>query len=185
MFERFTQASRVIVVQAQEEARAARDERVGTQHLLLSMLHEEGGDVARRLAGQGVDRAAVQAALDRFLQAGAGPELDADALDSIGIDLDAVREKVEATFGPGALDRPGRGGSPGRGHIPFTPRAKKVLELGLREALALHSKEIRPDHLLLGLLREGEGLGAKALFDAGVDLRLLADQMRTELRAGS
>ncbi len=185
MFERFTHAARSVVVHAQEEAREARAERLGTEHLLLGLLHEEGEAVAHRMAGHGVDRAAVLAALDRYRRAGAGPELDADALDSIGIDLDAVREKVEATFGPGALDRPGRGGAPARGHIPLTPRAKKAIELGLREAIALRSKEIRPGHLMLGLLRDGGGLGARALSEAGVDLQLLAEEVRADLRAGS
>ena len=100
-----------------------------------------------------------------------GDDLDAEALRTLGIDLDSVRDSVESAFGPGALDvRPGRGGrkeSPA--HLPFTPRAKKVLELSLREALALKSRSIGDVHIALGLLREGEGLAMKVLHDHGID----------------
>ena len=96
-----------------------------------------------------------------------GDELDADPLTAVGIDLDAVRSSVEAAFGPGALDHPER--TPPRGHIPFTPRAKKVLELSLREAIAMKSRSIADGHIALGLLREGEGLAMKVLHDRGVE----------------
>ncbi|MEH1128668.1 Clp protease N-terminal domain-containing protein [Micromonospora sp. CPCC 206061] len=119
-------------------------------------------------------------------------QADADALRSIGIDLDAIRSKIEETFGEGALDQPhvceeprrglfrrqprqAHGGSPG--HIPFTPRAKKVLELALREALHLKHSYIGTEHILLGLIREGEGLAARVLTDAGLSL----DDLRTHV----
>jgi hypothetical protein len=107
---------------------------------------------------------------------------DAEALRAIGIDLDAVRAQVEQRFGPGALEVPAesaawrgwlgrrRPAGPPQGHIPFSARAKKVLELSLREATALRHGYIGAEHLLLGLVREGEGLAAKVLHDAGVDL---------------
>jgi hypothetical protein len=103
---------------------------------------------------------------------------DVAALQSIGIDLDAVRKKIEETFGPGALEPPPtpcrRRGLLRRwrpqGHTPFTPRAKKVLELSLREALRLKHNYIGTEHILLGLLRDGEGLAAKVLTDEGFDL---------------
>ncbi len=127
-------------------------------------------------------------------------EHDADALRAIGIDVDSVRRRIEESFGPGALEvasrsrsrrrgrraqlrRPrrrgrgqpcpddGRAGSirPG-GHIPFTPRSKKVLELSLREAIRLRHNYIGTEHVLLGLLREGEGLAAEVLVGRGVRL---------------
>src|SRR5215218_139393 len=96
--------------------------------------------------------------------------LDAEALSSVGIDLDAVRESVEATFGPGSLDA---GRSDSRGHIPFSPRAKKVLELSLREAIALKQKSIADGHIALGLIREGEGLAMKVVHDRGIDAETL------------
>jgi len=107
----------------------------------------------------------VTAAVRHYLGDG---DLDAEALTALGIDLDAVRSSVEASFGPGALDRPSRSGATA-GHIPFTPRAKKVLELSLREAIAMRSRSIADGHIALGLLREGEGLAMKVLADRGVD----------------
>ena len=109
-----------------------------------------------------------------------GEALDAAALGTVGIDLDAVRESVEATFGPGALDAP-RGRRAPKGHLPFTPRAKKVLELSLREALALKSRSIADGHIALGLLREGEGLAMKVIHDRGVDAETLRQEIRTAL----
>src|SRR5450432_4370188 len=87
------------------------------------------------------------------------------ALDAVGVSLDQARARVEAAVGPGK--------KPPRGHIPFTPRAKKVLELGLREALSLRHDYIGTEHLLLGLIRERDGLGARLITQAGIDLLLL------------
>jgi hypothetical protein len=133
------------------------------------------------LTDAGVERGRVLADIKRFMQAGHDIFGDSDiaALQSIGIDLDAVRKKIEETFGPGALEPPP---APSRrrgllrrrrrplGHTPFTPRAKKVLELSLREALRLKHNYIGTEHILLGLLREGQGLAAKVLTDEGFDL---------------
>ena len=169
MFERFTQDARQTVTRAQEEARGMRCRHIGTEHLLLALLAQEGTPAQRVLAAQGLTHEAAAAAVAGHL----GPdELDAGALSTLGIDLDAVRESVEAAFGKGALDQPARrpcrdGAS--RGHIPFTPRAKKVLELALRESLALKHRYIGSGHVLLGLLREGEGLAMKVLADHGID----------------
>jgi ATP-dependent Clp protease ATP-binding subunit ClpA len=108
---------------------------------------------------------------------GSGGRLDADALQSIGIDLDDVRRSVEETFGAGALDdAPGRTGGRRWGrskHIPFTARAKKSLERGLRQAIMLGDTRIGSEHLLLGVLDEGGGLGVRMLRDVGVDPRAL------------
>jgi len=132
MFERFTDRARRVVVLAQEEARLLQHDYIGTEHILLGLLHE-GEGVAGRVLGE------------------------------MGISLDAVRDKITSIVGCG-------GGAP-TGHIPFTPRSKKVLELALREALALKHNYIGTEHILLGLLREGEGLAAQVLVELGADLR--------------
>ena len=176
MFERFTPEARQVVEGAQQQARDLRHDRIGTEHLLLALLARQGTTSAAALGRHGLTRSAVVTDVARFT----GTELDASALTSIGIDLDAVRTSVEATFGPGALDdRGGRGTR--SGHIPFTPRAKKVLELSLREAIALRSRSITDAHLLLGLIREGEGLAAQVLHDRGVDLPALREELRLAL----
>ncbi len=185
MFERFTAAARSVVVTAKQEAQQLNHGRVGTEHFLLAMLDESSGGTAVLLRDAGVTRERVLADINRFVPP-APPALDdgdAEALQAIGIDLDAVRAKVEELFGPGALRPPGAARpAPRRGFLrrkevsrsgPFAPRAKKVLELSLREAIALHHNFIGSEHILLGLLREGDGVAAKILADAGVDFALL------------
>lgn len=174
MFERFTASARGTVVRAQQEAVDAGDHHVGTEHVVLALAQDDGiaGVVLR---GAGV----TTESLRRWLQHvprddESGGRLDADALHSIGIDLDDVRRSVEETFGAGALDdvprRPG-GRRWGRNkHIPFTGRAKKSLERGLRQAITLGDTRIGSEHLLLGVLDEGSGLGVRMLRDEGVDL---------------
>lgn len=90
-------------------------------------------------------------------------EADASALPTIGIDLDEVRRRVEESFGEGALDRAMRREGTAKAGQPFTPRAKRVLELALTEALALGHNYIGTEHMLLGMLTEGEGLAAIVL----------------------
>ena len=124
MFERFTQPSRRVVVLAQEEARMLNHNYIGTEHLLLGLIHEEVG-----VGGQ--------------------------AIVSLGLTLGMARDRVRDMIGPGQ--------EPPTGHIPFTPRAKKVLELSLREALALRHDYISTEHILLGLIREPDGVGAQIL----------------------
>jgi len=131
MFERFTDRARRVVVLAQEEARMLNHSYIGTEHILLGLIHE----------GEGVA---------------------AKALESMDISLGAVREKVQEDIGQGQQNPPG--------HIPFTPRAKKVLELSLREALQLGHNYIGTEHILLGLIREGEGVAAQVLVQLGADL---------------
>jgi ATP-dependent Clp protease ATP-binding subunit ClpA len=165
MFERFTEEARGVVVAAQREASDLHHGWIGTEHLLLGLLAEPQARGARLLAGFGITRAWGRAEVERVIGRGE-PDLDAAALATLGIDLDAVRERVERTFGPGALSRrPGcrRGRSPGDARIPFTPRAKKALELSLREAIAMGDNFIGSEHLLLGLAREGEGVAAEIL----------------------
>ena len=131
MFERFTDRARRVVVLAQEEARMLNHNYIGTEHILLGLIHE----------GEGVA---------------------AKALEGMGISLDGVRGQVEEIIGQGQQ-------APS-GHIPFTPRAKKVLELSLREALQLGHNYIGTEHILLGLIREGEGVAAQVLVKLGADL---------------
>jgi ATP-dependent Clp protease ATP-binding subunit ClpA len=177
VFERFTTEARATVVGAQQEARRLGSAHIGTEHLLLGLLDQDGPTTSV-LARHGLDRDSVAAAVAALT---GGNDLDADALSTLGIDLDAVRNSVETAFGPGALDQPGRSRRPRSGHVPFTPRAKKVLELSLREALAMGSRSIAAGHIALGLIREGEGLAMKVLHDRGVDPQALRADLRTAL----
>jgi ATP-dependent Clp protease ATP-binding subunit ClpA len=184
MFERFTQDARRAVIGAQDEARGLGHGWIGTEHLLLAVLDDESSPVAAALRDVGLTAEAVRAEVRRQL----GPVDDSAALAGIGIDLDEVRRRVEDRFGAGALDdattapvrrrsfrRLGRRSSasagsrpaPGPGHIPFTRRAKKSLELTLREAVAAKSHDIGAAHLVLGLMRE-DGLAARAVTSLGV-----------------
>lgn len=169
MFERFTGDAREAVVLAQQEAAALHHGWIGTEHVLLGVLRT-GGDGARLLAGFGVDAAGVRDDVVRTVGRG-DDDIDPDALATLGIDLEAVRERVERAFGPGALSRRGRcrrgGMSP---MVPFTPRAKKALELTLREAIHLGERNLTSEHLVLGLLREGDGVAARVLTERGVTL---------------
>ena len=193
MFERFTREAGRVVVIAQEEARMLGHQVVGTEHLLLGLLAIDGGTVARMLARVGVDTASVRDEIVRRVgprpageSSAEADREDAAALKAIGIDLDEVRKAIEASFGAGALHLPREGApekrrrfgrlSGNNGHIPFSNRAKKVLELSLREAVRMQQKFIAAEHLMLGLLREGAGLAVLILRDKGVDLdRLRAD----------
>jgi ATP-dependent Clp protease ATP-binding subunit ClpA len=178
MFERFTDDARQTVVHAQEEARKLHHGWIGTEHLLLGLLDLRGSATAAVLTAHGLTRESVSAAVVAYV---GSEDLDAAALTTLGIDLAAVRSSAEAAFGPGAL-RPigsGRARRAQSGHIPFTGRAKKVLELSLREALAQKSKSIADGHIALGLLREGEGLAMKVISDRGID----ADALRREITA--
>jgi ATP-dependent Clp protease ATP-binding subunit ClpA len=177
MFERFTADARQTVVGAQEEARRLHAGRIGTEHLLLALLAQPDSTSAAVLARHGLTHDAVVESVRVY---GRGDALDAEALTTLGIDLDAVRDRVEAAFGPGALDAEK---SDVRGHLPFSPRAKKVLELSLREAIALKSKSIADGHIALGLLREGEGLAVRVLADRGVDPADLRRDLTTALAA--
>jgi ATP-dependent Clp protease ATP-binding subunit ClpA len=179
VFERFTDRAREAVVHAQDEARQLRHDYIGTEHLLLGILGEGASLGARVLDRLGIDLEGTRSDVQRLV--GGPPEgaaSDADALRAIGIDVDEVRRRVEEAFGPGALDHRPRRRRSGRtrcgpmpGHIPFTARAKKVLELSLREARALGHGYIGTEHILLGLVREREGLAAQILNDRGADDR--------------
>ena len=138
MFERFTDRARRVVVLAQDEARGLNHNYIGTEHILLGLIHE----------GQGVG---------------------AKALESLGISLQAVRAQVEELIGQGQQ-------APS-GHIPFTPRAKKIMELSLRKSLQLGHNYIGTEHILLGLIREGDGVAAQVLVKLGADLNRVRQQV--------
>jgi ATP-dependent Clp protease ATP-binding subunit ClpA len=196
MFERFTEQAREAVVRAQSEARLLRHHYIGTEHLLLGLAHEDEGPAVAVLTGIGADLVWIRERVRAIVGEGAPGTFDpddAEALQSIGIDLDEVRRRAEETFGPGALDRPRRGRGRRRfgtrcepsasGHVPFTPRAKRALELSLREALRLGHDYIGSEHVLLGLVREGEGLAATLLREANRgDLFRLRSMVMEELR---
>jgi len=169
MFERFTEEARAVTVGADRHAAALRHGWIGTEHLLLALLDDDGRGAARVLAAHGVSGPWARGEVERIVGLGE-PDLDAEALATLGIDLDAVRERVERTFGPGALARrPRRRRSAAvASRRPFTPRAKKALELSLREAVARGDAFIGAEHLLLGLLREGDGVAARILAERGV-----------------
>src|SRR5918999_6589090 len=177
MFERFTARARESVVLAQAEARNLGHGHIGSEHVLMGMLRVKEALATSVLAGFGVTAEQVDARISEGVRdvQGLGGRPDPEALASIGIDLDEVRRRIEETFGPGALDRVGLGDERQRvwrvfpGHIPFTPGAKKVLELSLREALALRHNYIGTEHILLGMLREGRGGAARILREAGVN----------------
>jgi ATP-dependent Clp protease ATP-binding subunit ClpA len=176
MFERFTKDARQAVTLAQEEARRLHHAHIGTEHILLSLLATGDKSGAEALRACGMEITDLRARVMRYV--GSGEEgLDPEALAAIGIDLDQVRRATEASFGEGALAPKSRRRP--TGHIPFTSRAKKVLELSLREALLLKHNHISPGHILLGLIREGDGLACTVLVDAGADLKdLRADVIR-------
>jgi ATP-dependent Clp protease ATP-binding subunit ClpC len=138
MFEKFTERARRVIVLAQEEARMLSHNYIGTEHLLLGLIHEGDGVAAR-------------------------------ALESLGISLEDVRQHVEEMVPRGQHEL--------SGHIPFTPRAKKVLELSLRESQQLGHDYIGTEHILLGLIREGEGVAAQVLAEMGADLNRVRQQV--------
>ncbi|SFN27183.1 Clp protease N-terminal domain-containing protein [Actinomadura madurae] len=179
MFERFTEGARRVVTGAQEQARALGTPFIGTEHLLLSLL--DGDDAtARVLTEHGVEASAIGR---RIARKGEDP-LDPEALSTLGIDLDAVREATEEVFGEGALDVPaGRRRRFPKGHIPFTPRAKKALELSLRHAIRLKQKQIRSGHVLLGVLHDKEFMSVRILSEAGVDVAALRAHVERLLSA--
>lgn len=164
MFERFAKAPKYAIVVAQEEARELRSPSIQVEHVLLGLLVAPDEGLRRLLAERGITAEGVRGELGRKRTGEPLGEEDAEALRSIGIDLDAVRESLEATFGEDALERAvpaekeRRGlfrGAKGMntGHIPFTRDAKKVLELSLRETIARGDDRIEAGHVLLGVLR--------------------------------
>ena len=237
MFERFTDGARQVVVRAQEDARRLGHNYIGSEHLLLAAA-EAGEPAGAVLRDQGVTPERVKAEILRTIGPGAAVGsadplrgLDREALAAIGIDLDVVRARIEAAFGPDALDRAvlahrraargggrpawrkgpvaelmrrhhrrraGRGAAPApaglrrpfpgpapRGHIPFTPRAKKSLELSLREAVALHDDYIGVQHIVLAQLAMREGMAPTILSALGASSDVLRAAILARYRKAS
>ncbi|MEV6369638.1 Clp protease N-terminal domain-containing protein [Micromonospora musae] len=192
MFERFTDRARDIVRRARDEARAEGQRPIGTEHLLLALLADEASLASRVLTEVGVDAGDLRARIRRHVENGGVGLGDADAaaLREIGIDLAAIVARVEQTFGPDALrevppEPRRRWGRRRYSGGPFSPRSKKVLELSLREALRLRHHHIGSEHILLGLLREGHGLAALVLTEAGADLDDLRRRVEQALRTAA
>lgn len=162
MFERFTDSARACVARAQDEARELGHEYIGTEHLLAALATDERGVGGQVLRDSGLTADTIRADIRTIV---GGSTLDRDALASIGIDLDEVRKRVEETFGPGALDR--ASGRQLRGHVPFTPRSKKSLELALKEAVGRGDDFIGSEHLLLGVSRVDGGVACRILSEHG------------------
>lgn len=183
MFERFSKDARATVVDAQQVARTTGSRAIDTRHVLAALVAGDG-PAARALRTVGVDPRELATRLRAELSAGG---LDAAALASLGVDLEAVRTRADAVFGEGALDR--GTGRVRRGHIPFTPDAKKALELALREAVRLGSPAIDGGHLLLGVLRATGGPAEAALrgalAEAGTDGPALRVALEEQQRRAS
>lgn len=200
MFERFTKPARNAVVQAQQEARDLRHDWVGTEHVLIALVRESDSAGVATLIRLGVEpdacREAVTAVVGR-------PDAnfaddDAEALRAFGIELDEVRRRAERAFGKGALDTPTTGGDPERsgrfrrrrlgpddrapGHIPFAHRAKKALELALREAIARKDKHIGTEHIVLALLRSDDNITTAVFERLGLDPRATRAEVIADLR---
>jgi ATP-dependent Clp protease ATP-binding subunit ClpA len=191
MFERFTDKARQVVVAAQEEARTRGADEIRTEHLLAGLYTVPDGLALTVLDAFSVDKAAVLREVDRLRPHGR-PPIDAEALSTLGIDLDEVRRQVEDAFGPGALDRTraalgGKGGSRFFGHIPVERTTKKALELALREALRLKHNYIGTEHILLGLIHAEGGAAHHILTALGVRLepaRVIVEELVRGRRAG-
>lgn len=181
MFERFTGEARDVVVRAQQEARSLGHGWIGAEHLFLSALTQPDAPGMAGVLRLGVTSESFRESVNDLIGSGTdelGPK-EVEALETLGIDLDEVRERVEATFGPGALDRPGhartrptlwgRSKDPVRRgrHIPFTPRAKRALRRGLEEAVGREDRRIGVAHLVLGLLDPDGNVAVDALRQLG------------------
>lgn len=186
MFERFTADARATVIGAQTHARRLGHRPLGTDHLVLAVL-DTSSHAAAALRAAGIDAATVSS--DLAAARSSPRDFDRRALASLGIDLDAVLASVGGEL-PDPPPRPCRrffrrrrpSAGPTRGHVPLSRRAKKALELSLREALRLGDRAITTDHIMLGILREGEGLACRLLVDRGASLIALRQHVEAALR---
>lgn len=178
MFERFSPTARAAVIEAQEQARILGDTVITADHVLLGVLGTGDNAAVRVLTRHGIEQDAVASRAQRLGLA------DNQALAAIGVDLEAVRDRAEASFGPGALDRPRRRrGLLNRrgGHIPFDTPAKDALTQSLREALALEDKTIGVEHLLLALLARDTAVAARTVSALGADPGRVRSELLREL----
>jgi ATP-dependent Clp protease ATP-binding subunit ClpA len=187
MFERFTEKARLVVVGAQEQARERGADAIRSEHLLAALFAVPDNLAVTVLGALGVDRDVVEAEVGKLRPDGT-PIPDAEALATLGIDLDEVRRQVEEAFGPGALDRTrAAAGRRPRGHIPFDRTAKKVMQLALREALRLKHNYIGTEHILLGMLHPVTGAAHDILVARGVRqdaARIIVEELLRGRRAG-
>lgn len=185
MLERFSREARAAVDQAHDEGRLSGAAAVLPGHLLVALLGRpaEHAAAAAALRDAGVRQDAARRVLARAAAAtdDATP-LDPDVLAGVGVDLDAVRRRAEESFGPGALDAPGRAAG---GRLRFAPASRKALELALREAIALRSDAITDAHLLLAILRGADPSAMAVLSDAGADAAALRADVRARLAASA
>jgi ATP-dependent Clp protease ATP-binding subunit ClpA len=182
MFERFTEGSRAVIVEAEDIAGELGSGYIGVGHVLYGCAEIRDETAGRPLRDCGITAASIRRRLPRSGQTSGG-SLDLEALRAIGIDFEGVQSAVEATFGPGAL-----AGAPDRRapthkarRHPFTTEAKRSLELGLRAAIELHQTRISPGHLLLGLLRLGDAFVLTTVEESGATLAQLSAAVFTRL----
>jgi ATP-dependent Clp protease ATP-binding subunit ClpA len=174
MFERFEPAARQAFVDARDEASRVGQDEIRSEHMLVGLLREPG-PAAEALTAAGIELAALRARLPRGARDPAG-ELDAEALSSLGIDLDAVRRATDAAFGQGALDRVA---NPGRRRLPIAADAKQSLAGAVRQAQQLSQRTISSGHMLIGILDQERNGALTVLTQEGADLQALrADVMR-------
>jgi ATP-dependent Clp protease ATP-binding subunit ClpA len=171
MFQRFTETARAAVVEAQHEARRLGHGWIGCEHLLIAVASGPDGPAPRALRAAGVTPEALRTAV---AECAGRPRLDADALASIGIDLDEVRRRVDAAFGPGALDRR-RGCNAGR--MPFTKHSKRALEHALKASFARGDNFIGAEHIVLGVLDDPDNLAVEALGRLGIPPERIREQL--------
>ncbi len=199
MFRRFSTCAREVVVEARDQQLRLGHHVIGTEHLVLALL-TVGQPAARPLRASGLDETSYVAELEQHLERGRRPD-DVDLLHHLGIDAEQVRRTIDKSFGPRSLERARlererrrvphsrRWRRRSRQSTMWSPRAKTALELSLREALRLKSGEIRPEHLGLGVLREGDGLGCFILAELDVSFdelrRAWEDMGRAQRRVGS
>lgn len=184
MFEKFHPDAREAIVRSKEEALRLGQPEIGTEHLLVALMTGRGM-ACDALTAAGVDTADLRARLQHG-SASAAPPLDADALASLGIDLDAVRRATDAAFGPGSLDRvPARRQRGGRSGPRMAQSHKQAIELALRSAVRLDHRHISSGHLLLGLLDQPASPAVTVLTDAGVDITRLREDVAQRMIAAA
>lgn len=176
MFEKFTDWAKRAVSLSQEEAIALGHDYIGTEHMLLGLVAAEGGMAGEVLTRHGVSSTRAREETKRVLDAagvvGTSGQEAMDALASIGIDVSAIKRQADETFGPGRFRYP---------RPPFSPRAKKVLELSLRESITLGHSYIGTEHLLLGMLAEGGGVGVRVLEALDVNVAGLRPEILAQI----
>lgn len=187
MFERFTQASRAVLVEAQNVAQELGADHLTPGHILYGCAEVRDDAAGASLRNAGITAGSIRRLLPRNKDQAAPGEIDPEALRAIGIDYEGVRSAVEQTFGPGALesaaDRRGRARRTRK--PPFTPESKRCLELALRVAVELHHRHIVPGHLLLGLLRLDSEFVSQVLQQAGTTVAELTATVLTRLSAAA